>query len=192
MLVAICKAKLFYLVHCFLSFLLEFELTPACSCGRDHMVVGFTSCELDSHSWWGVLDTTLCDKVYQWLVAGLWFSPGTLVSPTTKTDRHDITEILLKVTLNIITLHANPFYLIYCFEMNTPWIQLNIGWVRWFMVFYSTFNNISVISWRSVLLVEETGVHGENHRPVASHWQTLSYNVVLSTPCHEGGLNSQI
>ena len=30
-------------------------------------------------------------------------------------------------------------------------------------------NNISVISWRSVLLVDETGVPGENHRPVTSH-----------------------
>jgi hypothetical protein len=35
------------------------------------------------------------------------------------------------------------------------------------MVFNATFNNISVISWREVLLVEETGVPGENHRPVA-------------------------
>ena len=34
------------------------------------------------------------------------------------------------------------------------------------MVFNATFNNISVISWGSVLLVEETGVPGENHRPV--------------------------
>jgi len=33
------------------------------------------------------------------------------------------------------------------------------------MVFNVTFNNISVISWRSVLLVEETEVPGENHRP---------------------------
>jgi hypothetical protein len=33
----------------------------------------------------------------------------------------------------------------------------------WLMVFNATFNNISVISWRSVLLVEETGVPGENH-----------------------------
>jgi hypothetical protein len=32
-----------------------------------------------------------------------------------------------------------------------------------------TINNISVISWQSVLLVEETGVPGENHRPVTSH-----------------------
>jgi hypothetical protein len=37
------------------------------------------------------------------------------------------------------------------------------------MVFYTTFNNISVISWRPVLLVEETGVPGENHRPAAFH-----------------------
>ena len=47
------------------------------------------------------------------------------------------------------------------------------------MVFNATFNNISVISWRSVLLVEETGGPEENHRPVGSHWQTLSHNVVL-------------
>ena len=61
----------------------------------------------------------------------------------------------------------------------------------WFMVFNATFNNISVISWLSVLLVEETGVPDENHRPVASHLQTLSHNVVSSTPRHERGSNSQ-
>ena len=36
------------------------------------------------------------------------------------------------------------------------------------MVFNDTVNNISVISLRSVLLVEETGVSGENHRPAES------------------------
>jgi hypothetical protein len=36
------------------------------------------------------------------------------------------------------------------------------------MVFNATFNNISVISWRPALLVEETGVLGEKHRPVTS------------------------
>jgi hypothetical protein len=56
----------------------------------------------------GVLDTTLCDKVCQWLAAGRWFSPGTSVSSTNKTDRHDITEIVLKVALNTITLIPNP------------------------------------------------------------------------------------
>ena len=37
------------------------------------------------------------------------------------------------------------------------------------MVFNATFNNISGIMWRSVLLVEETEGPGENNRPVASH-----------------------
>ena len=46
------------------------------------------------------------------------------------------------------------------------------------MVFNATFNNISVISWRLVLLVEETGGPGENHQSVASHRQTLSHNGV--------------
>jgi hypothetical protein len=54
------------------------------------------------------------------------------------------------------------------------------------MVLNVTFNNISVISWRSVLLVEETRVPGENHRHATSHQQTLSHNVVrvhLATEC---------
>jgi hypothetical protein len=40
------------------------------------------------------------DKVYQLLAHGRWFSPGTPASSTTKTGRHDIAEILLKVALN--------------------------------------------------------------------------------------------
>jgi hypothetical protein len=57
-------------------------------------------------------------------------------------------------------------------------------------VFNATFNNISAISWQSVLLMEETAVLRENHRPAASHHQTLSHNVVSSTSCHEWGSNS--
>jgi hypothetical protein len=49
------------------------------------------------------------------------------------------------------------------------------------MVLNATFNNISAISWRLALLVEETG---ENHRPAVSHAQTLSHNIVSSTPRH--------
>jgi hypothetical protein len=36
-------------------------------------------------------------------------------------------------------------------------------------VFNANFNNISVILWQSVLLVEETGMPGENHQPVSNH-----------------------
>jgi hypothetical protein len=38
------------------------------------------------------------------------------------------------------------------------------------LVFNATFSNISAISWRPVLVVEEAGVPGENHRPWASNW----------------------
>ena len=49
------------------------------------------------------------------------------------------------------------------------------------MVFNATFNNISVTSLWSILLVEETGGSGQNHQPVTSHRQTLSHNVVHLT-----------
>ena len=55
------------------------------------------------------------------------------------------------------------------------------------MVFNTTFNNISVISWRSVLLVEETGGTGENHRIklYTSPWSQFEFttSVVIGTEC---------
>jgi hypothetical protein len=39
-----------------------------------------------------------------------------------------------------------------------------------FLMFNATFSNISAISWRPVLVPEEAGVPGENHRPWASNW----------------------
>jgi hypothetical protein len=45
----------------------------------------------------GIRLAAASDKVYQLLAHGRWFSPGTPASPTTKTGRHDIAEILLKV-----------------------------------------------------------------------------------------------
>ena len=53
---------------------------------------------------------TLCDNVCQWLAASRWFSPGNPVSPTNKTDRHNITEILVKVALNAIN-QTKPKYI---------------------------------------------------------------------------------
>jgi len=46
--------------------------------------------------------TAASDKVYQLLAHGRWFSPGTPTSSITKTGRHDIAEILLKVALSTI------------------------------------------------------------------------------------------
>ena len=76
----------------------------------DRIVVWFTttyeisayqhlSSEFEPRSWRG------CDQVCQWLATGRWFSPGTLISSTNKTDCHDIhvAEILLKVALKTIT-----------------------------------------------------------------------------------------
>ena len=85
-----------------------------------------------------------------------------------------------------------------CSQITMKYINssLVIG-MLWFefrvIVLNDTFNNISDISWRLVLLVEETGVPRKNHRPVASHWQTLSHNAVSSTSLHEhGGLNGSV
>jgi len=67
-------------------------------------------------------------------------------------------KILVSVHVNVTksTTFSNIYYL-------RVWISVRV------MVFNATFNNISAISWRLVLLMEETGVPGVNHRPVASH-----------------------
>ena len=70
---------------------------------------------------------TLCDKVCQWLAAGLWFSQSTPVSSTNKTDHHHITEILLKVVLNTIKLtnknkHQWRFCLQFCSVPSRRWL----------------------------------------------------------------------
>jgi hypothetical protein len=67
------------------------------------LVPMYTSCEFES--WQGVLDT-LSDKVCQLFAVGLWFSIGYSVFSTSKTDRHDKTELLLKMAFNttILTL----------------------------------------------------------------------------------------
>jgi len=74
-----------------------------------------------------------------------------------------VTDKLYKIKLHLVLL-------VTCRNWNDNLsCDSNRLWVR-VMVFNATFNNISVISWRSVLLVEETGVLRENHRPASSHW----------------------
>ena len=81
-----------------------------------------------------------------------------------------------------------PFWVRYLFTNWSHHILINRVSVVMINV---TFNNISVISWRSVLMEEETAVPWENHRPVVSHWQALLRNVVSSTPRHERNSNSR-
>ena len=64
-----------------------------------------------------VLHTTLCDNVCHWLATVRWFSPGSPVSPTNKTDSHDKTEILLKVALNTITLSLTNLHINSCCQL---------------------------------------------------------------------------
>jgi len=48
-------------------------------------------------------------------------------------------------------------------------ILIDLIWFD-FLVFNATFSNITAISWWPVLVMEEAGVPGENHRPCASNW----------------------
>jgi hypothetical protein len=121
-----------------------FKKTIRDHCGRDHMVVGFTttcainayhhlSCEFEPWSWQGILDTTLCDKVCQWLEKGRWFPLGTPVSSNNKTDRHDITEILLKVALNTINQTIN--------------LKTTFSLHVWKLLCYSSFKRKNIKKW---------------------------------------------
>jgi hypothetical protein len=77
---------------------------------------------------------------------------------------------------NMVVSHAclqNVNYF-FCVRMVPSW---RLNWKK-----MATFSNISVMSWQLVVLVEETGVPGENHRSVASQWKTVSHNVVSGTP----------
>jgi hypothetical protein len=53
---------------------------------------------------------------------------------------------------------------------------VSFDWFIDFLVFNATFSNISAMSWRPVLVVEETEVPGENHRPWVSNWSSMNFN----------------
>jgi len=91
----------------------------------------------------------------------------------------------MKHTIQCIEVHKGVGYWIDYMKHTIQCIEGTQGmgyWLVGFMAFNATFNNTSMISGQSVLLVKETGVHGENHRPVECHLQTSSHTVVSSTP----------
>jgi hypothetical protein len=67
------------------------------------------------------------DKVYQLLAHGRWFSPGTPASSTTKTGRHDIAEILLKV----VQSKSNQIKYIFATRIRFPRYHLATIHVFW-------------------------------------------------------------
>ena len=97
-----CLGPLMYFLP-MTSTLVAFSIYWLGPSGRDRMVVGFITTYVISNykHQLCVLDTTLSDKVCQWLATGRWFSPSTPVSSSNKTDATIFTEILLK-TLNTI------------------------------------------------------------------------------------------
>jgi hypothetical protein len=73
--------------------------------------------------------TTLCDKVWQWLATGLWFSQSPPVSSINRTDHHDINEILLKVALKQTNkqkqtnhIYDDNFFFLYNYLLNIIFI----------------------------------------------------------------------
>ena len=98
-----------------------------------------------------MLDTTVCDKICQCLATGQRFSPDPPVSSKNKTDRHDITEILLKVVLNTIKQTNKPtnlslninFYYFYYFQMKLTHETDTSGKI----LSHNVIFNISKLSW---------------------------------------------
>jgi len=74
--------------------------------------------------------TAESDKVYQLLAHGRWFCPGTPASSTTKTGRHDIAEILLKVALKTkIQIKSIKSYFVF---LLTTSIRSKILYYKWY------------------------------------------------------------
>jgi len=87
-------------------------------------------------------------KVYQLLAHGRWFSPGTPAASTTKTGRHDIAEILLKVVLNTknsiqLVFFVLFFILLYnSLQRVTMWVNIVFHRVVFFSFFLALYFNI--------------------------------------------------
>ena len=121
-----------------------------------------------SKLWWNIIKKKYILRVFI-NVFQIWFNVYLLTSYMT---RFGLWIFMSKIT--------HDFWL--CYGWSHHILSTHQSVIRvWFMVFNATFNTISAISLRSVLLVDESGVPWEN-RSAASHWQKLSHNVVSSTP----------
>ena len=83
-------------------------------------------------------------------------------------------HLILYYRLTVSKIYAH----VYCKNVEIFLHHTNINYrivkINWCLVFNATFSNISAISWRPILVMEEAGVTEENHRSWASNWSTLS------------------
>ena len=91
------------------------------------------------------LHAAASDKVYQLLAHDRWFSPSTPTSSTTKTGRHDIVEILLKMALNTINHKIKSTQSTYIL-----WIMFTVRSHQFFG--YQSIRSISKISFMSYFI----------------------------------------
>jgi hypothetical protein len=82
--------------------------------------------------------------------------------------------------ISLFTLDIIYYYMTLLFNILLPWYSWKIAGVMVrVMMINATFNNISFILWRWILLVEEIGVPGENYQPAASPGCPLSFETGL-------------
>ena len=121
--------------------------------------------------------TTLCDKAYQWLTTGQWFSPGPPLSSTYKTDRHDIhvTEILLNT---IKQTNKQKITVYYYFKVQ-----------RMFTYVLESVLSFSLKIFLSWLSNSPPNVQIKQNRKSRSTWSSLvsllSANMAESRPRHD-------
>jgi len=95
----------------------------------------------------------------------------------------DLLLIYMFLVLFGILVYISPFFLpmfLSCLSLTNIFV-----FHIWCRARMTPLEYFAAIWWRSVLLVEENGQFREYHRPVTSHWQTVSHNVASNTLDHE-------
>jgi hypothetical protein len=98
---------------------------------------------------------------------------------------------ILEPLKNAMNFNVNVKFII--LSLNNGWLWMAnkypldndlVKMIDWFIVLNATFSNISAISWRSVLVVEEAGVSGENHRQATGKRYHLRLRVECTLFCN--------